>query len=209
VISLKDGEPRPQEAKGDEGKSGEESEEVRRPRRRRSLRKKVEELSTEVEELRDALKREKERAEGYLERLMRLQAEFENYRKRIDREREEHIRMASERVVSSLIDVSENLERAVDAAEKARGRKAVKSLLEGVKMTLGQLNEVLAREGLTRIEAVGKPFDPRFHEAVTRVESDEHPENVVVQEFMRGYMLNSRVIRPAKVAVSCGQSKAK
>ncbi len=206
---MKDGEPHPQEAKGDEGKSGEESKQTRRPRRRSSLRKKVEELSAEVEELRNALEREKERAEGYLERLMRLQAEFENYRKRIDREREEHIRMASERVVSSLIDVSENLERAVDAAEKARGRKAVKSLLEGVKMTLGQLNEVLAREGLTRIEAVGKPFDPRFHEAVTRVESDEHPENVVVQEFMRGYMLNSRVIRPAKVAVSCGQSKAK
>ena len=200
--------PHPHTGQGDE-KATQEPSARKRGRRRTSLKKKVEELSKELQQQRDALEKEEKRAEGYLERLMRLQAEFENYRKRVEREREEQARLASERVVSSLIDVAENLERALDAAEKTRGGKGFKSLLEGVKMTLNQLNQVMAREGLSRIEAVGKPFDPRFHEAIVKVESDEHPENVVVKELMRGYILNSKVIRPAKVAVSSGQQKAK
>ncbi len=172
------------------------------------LTKRTEELALENQGLQNALSEQRKLAEGYLDRLMRMQAEFDNYRKRADRERAEITRTASENVVKPLVDVSENLERAIEASIRS-GPEAWDSLVEGVRLTLEQLNEILRKEGLSRIEAVGKPFDTRYHEAVCRVESDEHPENTVVQEYMKGYLLNSKVIRPAKVAVSCGHCEKK
>jgi molecular chaperone GrpE len=164
-------------------------------------KKKARGLAKDLEEARTGLEEQKKAAEGYLERLMRLQAEFENYRKRMDREKEDNVRYASENIVRALVDIYENLERAVDAGEKSPGSG---DLLQGVRMTLDQLEEVLAAEGLEPIEAVGKPFDPDYHEAVSRAPSKE-PENLVVKEYMRGYLLNSKVIRPAKVEVSTGE----
>jgi molecular chaperone GrpE len=164
-------------------------------------KKKARGLAKDLEEARTGLEEQKKAAEGYLERLMRLQAEFENYRKRMDREKEDNVRYASENIVRALVDVYENLERAVDAGEKSPGSG---DLLQGIRMTLDQLKEVLAAEGLEPIEAVGKPFDPDYHEAVSRAPSKE-PENLVVKEYMRGYLLNSKVIRPAKVEVSTGE----
>jgi molecular chaperone GrpE len=99
----------------------------------------------------------------------------------------------------------ENLERAVEIGEADDDLPG--EFLDGVRMTLEGLREVLSREGLSPIKAVGKPFDPNFHEAIGRTESREHPENVVVKEVMRGYLLNSRVLRPAKVEVSSGTGK--
>jgi len=160
-------------------------------------------LSKELEKVKGELEEQRKRADGYLERLMRLQAEFENYRKRMEREKDQYIKFASENIVRELVDVAENLERAVEAGRKATG-EASDSLLKGVEMTLKQLNEILRKEGLVPIDSVGKPFDPAYHEALSRVPSKEHPENVVVKEYMRGYMLNSKVIRPAKVEVSAG-----
>ena len=161
--------------------------------------------SRRIAGLKAELEAQRKLAEGYLDRLMRLQAEFENYRKRIEREREEQARRASERVVSSLIDVMENLERALEVAEAASGLP--EEFVQGVWMTFEGLSKVLTGEGLSPIEAVGKPFDPSYHEAVARIESREHPKNTVVKEVIRGYTLNSRVLRPAKVAVSSGSER--
>jgi molecular chaperone GrpE len=161
--------------------------------------------SRRMAEVQGQLEEQRKLAEGYLDRLMRLQAEFENFRKRTEREREEQAKRASERIVSSLIDVMENLERAVEIGEAADDLPG--EFLDGVRMTLEGLREVLSREGLSPIKAVGKPFDPIFHEAIGRTESQEHAENMVVKEVMRGYLLNSRVLRPAKVEVSSGTGK--
>lgn len=135
-----------------------------------------------------------------------MQAEFENYRRRVEREKQDHVRFASENIVRSLVDVAENLERALDAAARSDGKDTLE-LMKGVGMTLDQLKDVLEREGLSPIEAVGKPFDPSLHEAVGMVPSEEHPENVVVRECMKGYTLNSKVLRPAKVEVSSGKKE--
>lgn len=170
--------------------------------------KRRQDLSKELKKVKEELEEQRKRADGYFERLMRLQAEFENYRKRIEKEKDQYIKFASENIVRELVDVAENLERAVEAGRRAAG-EASESLLKGVEMTLKQLNEILRKEGLTPIDSVGKPFDPAYHEAVSRVPSKEHPENVVVKEYMRGYVLNSKVIRPAKVEVSAGDPEEK
>ena len=174
--------------------------------RRASSRSRANALETQLAATRAELEEKEELAEGYLDRLMRMQAEFENYRKRTDREREEMRRMASERIVAELVDVTENLERALGAFSRNE-QASSDSLEEGIRMTLLQLKETLGREGLSEIESVGKPFDPNYHEVVSTVSSEEHPENTVVKEYMKGYLLNSRVLRTAKVEVSSGKTE--
>lgn len=165
----------------------------------------IHELEEQVQGLQRKLGEQTKLAEGYLERLLRLQAEFDNFRKRTEKDKEDFVRFASENIVKSLVDVLENLERAVQAGA-GLGKGDSDPLVKGVRMTLEQLNGILQREGLMPIESVGKPFDSRYHEAVCRVASDEHPENIIVQEYARGYLLNSRTMRPAKVAVSSGKA---
>jgi molecular chaperone GrpE len=174
--------------------------------RRTSSRSRANALETQLAATRAELEEKGALAEGYLDRLMRMQAEFENYRKRTEREREEMRKTASERIVAELVDVTENLERALEAF--SRNEEASSDTLEeGIRMTLLQLKEVLGREGLSEIESVGKPFDPNYHEVVSTVSSEEHPENTVVKEYMKGYLLNSRVLRTAKVEVSSGKTE--
>lgn len=167
----------------------------------------ISDLEEQLQGLQQRLNEKTKLAEGYLERLIRLQAEFDNFRKRTEKEKEEFVRFASENIVESLLDVLENLERAVQAGA-GLGRGDSDPLMKGVRMTLEQLNGILHKEGLTAVESVGTPFDSRYHEAVCRVASNEHPENVIVQEYARGYLLNSRTIRPAKVAVSSGKTSS-
>ena len=185
------------------GKSPVKRLDQKRPSRTSTTRK-VRSLEDQLARAEGRLEEERKLSEGYLDRLMRMQAEFENYRKRIEREREEMKRAASEGIVRDLVDVTENLERALDAYS-GQGDAAPDSLRQGIDMTLKQLREVLTREGLSEIEAVGKPFDPNYHEVVSTVSSRNHPENTVVREYMKGYLLNSRVLRPAKVEVSSGK----
>ncbi|MBU7004052.1 MAG: nucleotide exchange factor GrpE [Theionarchaea archaeon] len=173
--------------------------------KRNSSRRRARTLEDQLAATRTELEEKGELAEGYLDRLMRMQAEFENYRKRTEREREEMRKTASERIVAELVDVTENLERALEAFSR-RNEASSNSLEEGIRMTLLQLKEVLGREGLSEIESVGKPFDPNYHEVVSTVTSEEHPENTVVREYMKGYLLNSRVLRTAKVEVSSGKA---
>ncbi len=129
----------------------------------------------------------------YLDALRRLKAEFENSRKRQERERAHIFSMASERLVQELLPVLDNLDRALEAGGDIR---------EGVHATRDQLADVLANEGLLPVASDGQPFDPNVHDAVMGQPSEEHEEGTIIQTFQRGYLLNGKPIRPAKVVVA-------
>jgi len=135
-------------------------------------------------------------AEEYLNRLQRLQADFENFRKRNLKEREELVKFASEGLICDLLPVLDNFERALAAKGDDQGLQA------GVEMIFRQLNEVLHKEGLQPICAVGEQFDPNLHQAVMMIESADHGDNEVIDEFQKGYTLKDKVIRPAMVKVA-------
>jgi molecular chaperone GrpE len=143
-------------------------------------------LSVELE----AMRQERDQ---YLDALQRLKAEFENSRKRQERERVRVLSMASERLVQELLPVLDNLDRALEAGGDIR---------EGVQATRDQLAEVLGDEGLLPVASDGKPFDPNVHEAVMSQISEEHEEGTIIQTFQRGYLLNGKPIRTAKVVVA-------
>jgi molecular chaperone GrpE len=136
-------------------------------------------------------------AQEYYDRLLRLTAEFENYKKRMAREKADFMRYANENLIKDLLESLDNLERALshEAEESTAG------LAEGVHMTLKMLLDTLARHGVTPVEAVGKPFDPNFHEAVSNAAADDVENNHVIEEYQRGYLLHDRLIRPAMVLV--------
>ncbi|QIN82273.1 nucleotide exchange factor GrpE [Rubrobacter tropicus] len=129
----------------------------------------------------------------YLDALRRLKAEFDNSRKRQERERARILEAASEKLVQELLPVLDNLDRALESEGDIRA---------GVRATRDQLAEVLANEGLLPVASDGQPFDPNVHEAVMGQPSEEHEEGTVLQTFQRGYLLNGRAIRPAKVVVA-------
>ncbi len=132
------------------------------------------------------------------ELAQRKQAEFENYRKRMERERLDLSRYAGESVVKEVLPVLDNLERALGAASSA----SEDQLREGVAIIHKQLQEILTRLGLTEVESQGKPFDPHLHEAVSQQETREHPEGTVLSVFQKGYLFKERLLRPAMVSVA-------
>jgi molecular chaperone GrpE len=138
-------------------------------------------------------------AEGYLDDLRRLQADFDNYRKRTLREQTARAASASQALVSRLLPVLDNFELAVSAAEQSRD---FDRMLKGVEMVFGELREVLEGEGLVTIEAEGKPFDPERHEAVIAVEQEDIEPGMVVDTVRTGYELRGKVLRPAMVKVA-------
>lgn len=148
-----------------------------------------EELSALAAEL-DQAHRERD---DYLESLRRLKAEFENSRKRQEREMTRIRESASEKLVTGLLPVLDNLDRALEAGGDIRG---------GVQATREQLAEVLEQEGLALVASDGQHFDPNVHEAVMGQPSEEHEDGIILQTFERGYVLNGRAIRPAKVVVA-------
>jgi len=146
-------------------------------------------LATLSKELESA----RQERDQYLDALRRLKAEFENSRKRQERERERVHSMAAERLVQELLPVLDNLDRALEAGGDIR---------EGVLATRNQLADVLGNEGLLPVASDGQPFDPNVHEAVMGRPSEEHEEGTILQTFERGYLLNGKPIRPAKVVVA-------
>lgn len=141
---------------------------------------------------------ERELAEAQ-DQLLRLRAEFDNYRKRMARETDRMRKRAAESVILDLLPAVDNLELALKHADTESG-----SLAEGVRMVLKQLTAALEQNGLRAIPAVGHPFDPRVHEAVSQVQTSEYGRDVVAEEFQRGYMLGDQVLRASRVAVSNG-----
>jgi molecular chaperone GrpE len=158
--------------------------------------------SISVEEL-DGLKAKAATADENWDKFLRTAAELDNYRKRVSREKEELARYTSERVVAALLPTLDNLERAIDAAQKHGADNS--SLLDGITQVYSQFRRTLVEFGLQEVIAnAGHPFDPNLHEAVSHIESGEHPEGHVVEQLQRGYKLAERLLRPARVVVSKG-----
>lgn len=139
------------------------------------------------------------------DKMLRLAAEMENTRKRLERERRDGIRYANECLLRDFLPVLDNLERALSHATGDAGAAA---LLEGVRMTCKSFTDVLEKFGCKPFESVGQPFDPNYHEAMLQQESDQQPENTVLQEFQKGYLLHDRLLRPALVIVSKAAAEA-
>jgi len=133
------------------------------------------------------------------QRTLRTQADFDNFRKRTQKEKEELASYASMKLITQLLPIIDNFERAI-AASKESGD--FESFSKGVDMIFRQFGQQLEQEGLQPIEAVGQPFNPEYHQAVMQVESDEHEEGIVVEELQKGYMLKDKVLRPSMVKVS-------
>ena len=183
-----------EEFKKDADESGEEQSNEASPQEIDSNSVEAEFLS-----LRQQLETKETEAKNYYERLLRQAAELENYKKRSGRERDDAIRYANESLLKDLLPVVDNLERAI---AHASGGGNGKPLVEGVEMVLRGLADALAKHGVIPILALGQPFDPTKHEAMTQVETDDHEPNSVVEELHKGYMLRDRLLRPALVSVA-------
>jgi molecular chaperone GrpE len=153
----------------------------------------------------DALKAKAEDAEANFARLIRAQAEFENTRKRLEREKQDFIKFANEGIIIELLNILDDLERTVEVAQSKNPELPV--FLKGVEMILSHLYDMLKEHGIKPIEAEGKIFDPHCHEALMQVEDSNFPEHTVIEELQKGYLLHERVIRTAKVKISKHGSK--
>jgi molecular chaperone GrpE len=149
----------------------------------------------------DDLELARQEARDNYEKMLRLAAEFDNYKKRIEKERSITIKYAEENILKELLPVVDNLERAV---EQGRSTEDGGALLEGVELTLKGLLDTLDKFGLKAVSNVGAPFDPNYHEALTMEPSEEIPANHILREFQKGYLYKDRLIRAAKVVVSRG-----
>jgi molecular chaperone GrpE len=131
------------------------------------------------------------------DKFVRLQAETDNFRKRLSREKEEFSQYANERLFKELLPIFDNFERALGDPSND-----IKSLKEGLEMILKQFSAFLEKEKVEPIEAIGGKFDPMIHEVLTSEESSEHEENTIISQFVKGYTINNRVIRPSQVVIS-------
>lgn len=130
-----------------------------------------------------------------------IAAEMDNYRKRMEREKENLIKFGNERVLSDLIQVMDNFERIIESLKPDEDTK-IKNIVTGIDMVQKQFIDTLSRHGLTPVESVGKEFDPNFHEAMAQEYAEGVKPNFVIKEFQKGYTLNGRLLRAAKVVVA-------
>ena len=167
---------------------------------------------TQIELLKERLAKSEEQSKELEDRLLRLAAEFDNYKKRMAKEFGYLIKNANENLILQLLDTLDNFQRALNSAPAKVGisnktSDDYDSFHKGVELIYDHMKEILTKEGLKEIEALGKPFDPNFHEAVTQAESDEYDEGIIMDEISKGYMLNDRLLRASKVVVSREKAK--
>jgi molecular chaperone GrpE len=148
---------------------------------------------------------EKKRSADYLNRLKYMQADFENYRKRVDRQIEEAKRTSNERLVMDLLEVMDELELAVSNGKACESA----TITEGVEMTLKKLRKILEAEGVKPIESVGKKFDPDLYSVICTAPREDVEESTVLEELRKGYIMNGKVIRPSMVKISIRSSASK
>jgi molecular chaperone GrpE len=141
------------------------------------------------------------KADENWDRLLRTTADFDNFKKRAARERQDAVKFANEGLIQKIIPILDNFEMA-QASAQSSGADAIQSLKTGIAMVQQQLKSVLAEAGVEEVEAAGKPFDPNLHEAVSQQESAEVPEGHVAQQLRKGYKLRERLLRPATVIVA-------
>ena len=157
----------------------------------------------DLESLKQALAEEKQKAEEYLANWQRAQADFINYRRRTEQERQDFNRYANANLRLGILPSLDDLERALEAVPP---RLTKHDWMEGIRLVERKFKTSLEGQGVTPIKALGEPFDPNFHEALRQ---DKGKEGIVIEEFQRGYMLGDRVLRPAKVVVGNGEEEAK
>ncbi len=148
--------------------------------------------------------KEQEAQENY-DRLLRVSAEFENYKKRASREMEEFRKFSNQSLIKEMLSVVDNLELAM---KSTNGHKTIdKGLLDGLEMTHKKILKVFEKFNVKPISAKGQPFDPTFHEAVMQEETDEYPGNTVINELQKGYLIHDRLLRPSMVVVAKSKEK--
>ena len=140
-------------------------------------------------------------AKDYYDRMLRALAELENFRKRVQKDKEQYLKFSNENIVKEIIDIYENFDRALYHIDEAKEEESIDNIIEGIKMIKTQLFNILEKNGIEEIKCEGEEFDPKFHEAVQVVETDDS-ENKVVQVLQRGYTMYNKVIKPPMVAVS-------
>ena len=155
----------------------------------------------ELEEVRQALTAKTEEAKTFQDKYLRLAAEFENFKKLAQKQKQEYSQFANEQLLKELLPVVDNLERALKCVENGH---ATDGLMQGVELTLKQFMETLARFGVKPIASLGMSFDPAHHQAVARQESKTAAENTVIEEYQKGYQLHDRILRAAMVVVAAG-----
>jgi molecular chaperone GrpE len=156
-------------------------------------------LRRESDELKAQLEERDRQLQETIDRLKHLQADFENYKKRVAREREEFARLVEDRFLLKVLPIYDNMERAFRSYNHNNDKE---SFIEGMERIFAQMSDLLSSEGVRPIEALGGPFDPLLHEALLSVETDEEKPNIVLEEFERGYLRAERVLRPSRVKVS-------
>jgi len=176
---------------------------IRKLIEKEKLLKNVEE---ELSETKKTVQEKDNLSKEYLKHLERLQADFDNYKKRQEKKQKEFIEFANEGLINNLLSVMDNLERALDSTQN---NKNVKAIIEGVNNTLKEFHNILNKEGVKPMQSIGHRFDPYKHEAVMKIETDKYQEDTVVEEFQKGYYIKSKILRPAmvKVAVSTKEKK--
>lgn len=161
---------------------------------KKELESMLQEEKKKVEELEKKLKEESDRNSEYWDRILRMQADFENYQKNMEKNMKEYEKISNERIIRDLLEDLENMERALDFAKKRDD-----GIYESLKIIHDHFFATLQKYGLEIIESVGKKFDPYLHEAIVVEDGDQ--DNIVVEEFTRGYKLNGKVIKPSRVKV--------
>jgi len=164
----------------------------------------ADESDAEPDDLETQLAKAIEERDKNADLLLRSKAELDNVRRRMLKELDEQHKYKPIPLVGDLLPGIDNLQRAIDASQNADN---VDDLVQGVSMVLKQFEDVLAKHGITKIEAVGQPFDPNFHEAIQNMPSDEIPAMNIIDEAETGYVLHDRVVRPSKVLVSSGPAQ--
>jgi molecular chaperone GrpE len=157
--------------------------------------------AAEAEGLEERLEAAEKQAQEEHDRLLRVMAEFENYKKRIEREMNDYRKFANESLIKEILPIIDSLEKALEVSDD-QNEKSLGGLREGVEMTLKGLLTGLEKFGVVPIQSLEEPFDPNFHQAVMQDESTEHADNTVVQELQKGYLIGDRLLRPAMVVVS-------
>ena len=153
-----------------------------------------------LDALQEKLNAAQQQSKENYDRLLRVSAEFENYKKRTARDMSEFKKYANETLLKELLTVVDNLERAL--LSTVQGEAPADCFIEGVQMTLKELLKVLSQFGVEALDALGKEFDPIYHQAMMQEETDAVPENTVIKEMQRGYLLHDRLLRPSMVVVS-------
>jgi molecular chaperone GrpE len=154
---------------------------------------------SELLSLKEELKQEREKSNEYLNKLLYAQADFENYRRRLDQEVESRLDSGKARLIQKLLTIVDELELALNAAKNSQGAGSV---ADGLEMVLRKFLDLLAREGLAPIEALGKKFDPALHEAVQRIELGDTEEGTILEEVRKGFTLKGKLIRPSIVKIA-------